>query len=200
MGLEPVILGTVCFSPKINVLRQYAPIYETCVVEKQADFDPVAFIETKFLDTSDPVGSELIAPIEGNRYIDQNWYYKTGLRKNTLSGAQVELSQQIGYEDSNSQWFTPPLQGTSRITLSITQPLLRGAGKMYNSSAILLAQIDAQSCATKRRKIFRSTCWKSATLTGISIFSGRGSCRNADSTRGASRFAVSSRRAATSMR
>jgi hypothetical protein len=145
MGLEPALLGTVCFSPKINVLRQYAPIYETCVVEKQADFDPVAFIETKFLDTSDPVGSELIAPIEGNRYIDQNWYYKSGLRKNTLTGAQLELSQQIGYEDSNSQWFTPPLQGTSRITLSITQPLLRGAGKMYNSSAILLAQIDVQA-------------------------------------------------------
>jgi outer membrane protein TolC len=144
MGLEPVILGTLCFSPKINILRQFAPIYEDKIVEKQADFDPTAFIESKFLDTSDPVGSVLTTG-GPDRYIDQNWYYKSGLRKRTLSGAQVELSQQIGYEDSNSLYFLPEMQGTSRVALSITQPLLKGAGNAYNSSMIVLAQIETQS-------------------------------------------------------
>ena len=32
-----------------------------------------------------------------------------------------------------------------RLSLSITQPLLNGAGKAYNSHLIVLAQIDAQS-------------------------------------------------------
>ena len=148
MGLESVVLGTLCFSPKVNVLRQYAPMHEESIIEKQADFDPTAFVESKFLDTSDPVGSVLTTG-GPDRYIDQNWYYKNGLRKNTLTGAQVELSQQIGYEDSNSLYFLPPLQGTSRISLSITQPLLKGAGKAYNSSAIVWAQIDAQSWRDK---------------------------------------------------
>ena len=37
------------------------------------------------------------------------------------------------------------MQGTSRLSLSVTQPLLNGAGQAYNSNLIVLAQIDAQS-------------------------------------------------------
>jgi outer membrane protein len=145
MELESVVLGTLCFSPQVHVMRQVAPIREDSIVEAQGDFDLRAFVESKFLDTSDPVGSELIAPLEGNRYLDQNWYYSSGVRKKALSGAQIEYSEKIGYENSNSQWFTPPLQGNARMTLTITQPLLNGAGKAYNSRLIVLAQIDAQS-------------------------------------------------------
>ena len=49
---------------------------------------------------------------------------------------------------SNSAYFLPgpdALQGTSRLSLSITQPLLNGAGQAYNTNLIVLAQIDAQS-------------------------------------------------------
>jgi hypothetical protein len=145
MELEPVVLGTLCFSPQVHMMRQVAPIREDSIVEAQGDFDLRAFVESKFIDTSDPIGSELIAPLEGDRYLDQNWYYSSGVRKKTLSGAQIELSEKIGYENSNSQWFTPELQGTARMTLTITQPLLNGAGKAYNSRLIVLAQIDAQS-------------------------------------------------------
>ncbi len=145
MQLESVVLGTLCFSPQVHMMRQVAPIREDSIVEAQGDFDVRAFAESKFIDTSDPIGSELIAPLEGDRYLDQNWYQSVGLRKKGLSGAQIELSQKIGYENSNSQWFTPELQGTARMTLTITQPLLNGAGKAYNSRLVVLAQIDAQS-------------------------------------------------------
>lgn len=145
MELESVVLGTLTFSPQVSVMREIAPLREDTIVEKQADFDPKAFVETKFLDTSEPVGSELTVGPGLTRYIDQNWNYNTGLRKKTLTGAQIELSQKIGYENSNSTFFTPPLQGTSKIALSITQPLLNGAGQAYNSNLIVLAQIDAQS-------------------------------------------------------
>ena len=80
-----------------------------------------------------------------NRYIDQNWNYNNGLRKKTETGAQIELSEKIGYENSNSIYFEPPIQGTSRLWLNITQPLLNGAGKMYNTRLIVLAQIDADT-------------------------------------------------------
>ena len=143
MELEPVILGTISFSPQVNMLREVAPLHEDSIIEAQADFDPRAFVESKFLDTSDPVGS-ILTTGGPDRYIDQNWYYNNGLRKRTLTGAQIELSQKIGYEDSNSLYFIPPLQGTARLSLSITQPLLNGAGKAYNSHLIVLAQIDAQ--------------------------------------------------------
>jgi outer membrane protein len=144
MQLESVVLGTLACSPQIKVMREVAPIREDAIVEAQGDFDPKAFVETKFLDTSDPVGSVLTTG-GPDRYIDQNWNYSTGLRKRTLTGAQIELSQKIGYEDSNSLYFLPALQGSSRLSLNITQPLLNGAGQAYNSRLIVLAQIDAQS-------------------------------------------------------
>jgi outer membrane protein len=151
MGLEPVILGTLCYSPNVNVLREVAPLHEESIVEAQGDFDPRAFIESKFLDTSDPVGSVLTTG-GPDRYIDQNWYYKNGVRKRTLNGTQIELSQQIGYENSNSLYFLPALQGNSRLALSITQPLLNGAGKAYNSRLVVLAQIDLQSARDRSSK------------------------------------------------
>lgn len=155
MELESVILGTLACSPQIKVMREVAPLREDAIVEAQADFDPKAFVETKFLDTSDPVGSVLTTG-GPDRYIDQNWNYNNGLRKRTLTGAQLELSQKIGYENSNSLYFLPPLQGTSRLSLNITQPLLNGAGQAYNSRLIVLAQIDAQSARDRVSKDLQS--------------------------------------------
>jgi outer membrane protein TolC len=144
MGLEPVILGTLRYSPQVKKLGTEVPIREDAIVEAQGDFDPKAFVESKFLDTSDPVGSDLTTG-GPNRYIDQNWNYSNGLRKKALTGAQVEVSQKIGYEDSNSYYFNPKLQGSARLSLNITQPLLNGAGVQYNSRLIVLAQINAAS-------------------------------------------------------
>ncbi len=45
-------------------------------------------------------------------WIDTHWYGSAGIRKQGLSGAQLEVSQQIGYEDSNSLYFVPNHQGT----------------------------------------------------------------------------------------
>jgi outer membrane protein len=151
MELEPVVLGTISFSPQINMLREVAPLREDSVVEAAAEFDPKAFVETKFLDTSDPVGSVLTTG-GPDRFIDQNWNYNNGIRKKTPTGAQIELSEKIGYENSNSVYFLPPLQGTARLSLNITQPLLNGAGQMYNTRLIVLAQIDAQTALQRTSK------------------------------------------------
>jgi outer membrane protein TolC len=152
MGLEPVILGTLRYSPQICVLREVSPIREESVIEAEAEFDPKVFVETKFLDTSDPTGSSLTVGPDQDRLIDQNWNYNNGIRKKSLSGAQIELGQKIGYENSNSIYFTPPLQGNARLSLNITQPLLNGAGKVYNSRLIVLAQIETLTARDKVSK------------------------------------------------
>jgi outer membrane protein TolC len=54
----------------------------------------------------------------------------------------VEVSQQIGYEDSNSLYFDPTHQGTARLAITLTQPLLNGAGTAYNGSVMVLANIS----------------------------------------------------------
>ena len=52
-------------------------------------------------------------------------YSDAGVRKKTLWGGQLEVSQRLGYENSNSTYFTPPYQATAKLSLSYTQPLLR---------------------------------------------------------------------------
>ena len=79
MELESVVLGTLSFSPQVNVMREIAPLREDTIVEKQADFDPKAFVETKLLDTSDPVATTVVTG-SAERYVDQNWYYSNGIR------------------------------------------------------------------------------------------------------------------------
>ena len=77
------------------------------------------------------------------RWLDSNWYSSAGLRTRTTTGTEVEVSQKIGYEDSNSLYFVPPFQGTARLSVRMTKPLLNGAGQAYNTNLIVLADINA---------------------------------------------------------
>ena len=63
-------------------------------------FDWVAFTESKFIDTSDPVGSLLTTGGPG-RYRDHNWTSNSGVRRRAYSGGRFEISQQLGYQDNN---------------------------------------------------------------------------------------------------
>ncbi len=142
MNVESVVLGTLIHSPQVRVLTDAPMIRQTAVVEEQAKFDLHNFAESRFTDTSDPVGSTLTtggAP----RFIDQNLFASGGVRKLTASGAQIEVSQRMGYETNNSLFFVPNQQGTAKMALALTQPLLNGAGKAYNRSLIVIAEINS---------------------------------------------------------
>jgi outer membrane protein TolC len=141
MTADGVVFGALTHSAHIKVLRDVPAIQETVVAEACSQFDWRSFMETKFLDTSDPVGSTLTTG-GPPRYLDQNWNYSAGVRRLGETGARLEAAQRFGYEDSNSVFFVPDQQGTARMSLSLTQPLLNGAGRWYNTSAIVLARID----------------------------------------------------------
>jgi outer membrane protein TolC len=117
-------------------------IGQSAICEAQGKFDPRAFAESKLAALSEPTGS-LLTTGGPDPWIDTHWTAATGIRKQTLTGAQVEVSQQVGYEDSNSLYFSPPHQGTARLNLTLTQPLLNGAGQAYNGSVMVLAEINA---------------------------------------------------------
>lgn len=142
MSLDQVILDTLRHSPQVRAISDTPIIRRTAIVQAQSRFDPVTFAESKWVDTSDPVGN-LLTTGGASRFLDQNWYYSGGVRKRMLLGTQLEASQRFGYQDNNSIFFVPAPQGTSRMTLNLTQPLLQGAGRKYNSSLIVLADIDA---------------------------------------------------------
>ncbi|MEX2141893.1 MAG: TolC family protein [Pirellulales bacterium] len=143
IDLDAIVLGSLLHSAQVKVLRDFPAIQETAIAEAHAQFDVHSFVESKFADTSEPVGSTLTTG-GPPRYLNQNWFSSGGVRQLGPTGARLEAAQKFGYEDSNSVFFVPDQQGTARLSVSLTQPLLNGAGRIYNTSTVLLAQIDVE--------------------------------------------------------
>lgn len=146
LDLDSAVLGVLMFSPQVKVATDFPIIRQTQVANAAARFDPRAFVDSKFTDTSDPVGN-LLTTGGANRFIDQTAISSGGIRKKFTSGGELEAAQRLGYQDNNSNFFIPKSQATSRITLNYTQPLLNGAGKLYNTSTICIAEIQTQEAA-----------------------------------------------------
>jgi outer membrane protein len=126
-------------SPRIQAISQNPLIRELQVVEADSDFDAISFVRSKYDDRVDPVGNTLTTG--GAPFLEDNiWYGEFGLRKKTRTGASFEISERLGFQNSNSTFFVPQDQATATLALNFSQPLLRGAGKYYNRSQILIAQ------------------------------------------------------------
>ncbi|MCE9605260.1 MAG: TolC family protein [Planctomycetia bacterium] len=151
IGLEAVVNRVLMFSPHVRIVADEPVIRGAQVTDAASRFDPRAFLDSKFTDTSDPVGN-LLTTGGASRYLNQNFVSSGGLRQTFASGAKAEVAQKFGYEDSNSRFFIPPNQGTSRITLTITQPLLNGSGKAYNLSSIYLAELGVGAAVGRMQK------------------------------------------------
>ncbi len=154
IDVEGLVLGAMKFSPKVLALSTIPEIQKTEICAAQAAFDPRAFLESKFIRTSETATTILTAGGDTSltpRYRDSNWYYSGGIRKRTELGGQFEASQKFGLDDNNALIYQPSWapypQGSSRLVLSYTQPLLNGAGRAYNESVIVLAAIEASAAS-----------------------------------------------------
>lgn len=144
ISLNDTLISALQYSHQIQVFAELPLIRETSITEADAAFDWSMFLDSKWNDTSDPVGNSLTAGPGISRFRDHNLTFSAGARKRTWAGGQFELSQQAGLQNNNSQFFTPNDQGTSRLVLSFSQPLMRGKGTTYNRSLVCLASIDKQ--------------------------------------------------------
>jgi outer membrane protein TolC len=151
LDLDATVSGVLMYSPLVRIAADVPVIRETQIADAAARFDPRVFIDSKFTDTSDPVGN-LLTTGGANRFIDQTSINSAGIRKTNTTGGQFEAAQRMGYQNNNSIFFIPKDQGTSRITLTYTQPLLNGAGKMYNTSVVYLAELNTQAAMAQLQR------------------------------------------------
>ncbi len=145
--LDSLLVRAVSHSSKIKVFSELPLIRETSIVVADAAFDWHAFVDSKWNDTNDPVGNTLVGAFP--RYKNQQLSNSGGLRRRTLIGGNLEASQQVGFQNSNSIYLNPNPQSTTRLALSYTQPLMRGAGQLYNKSLICLAEIETKVAETE---------------------------------------------------
>ena len=148
LSIEEILVRAIRCSSQVRVFSDLPLIRETSVVEADAAFDWTAFLDARWQDLDDPVGSTLTIggsnPNILGRYKDDHFTTQGGVRKRTRQGGTLQLSEQLGWQRTNSTFFTPNPQGTSRLVLGYTHPLLRGSGQVYNESLICLAQLDTE--------------------------------------------------------
>ncbi|MBC7816501.1 MAG: TolC family protein [Planctomycetaceae bacterium] len=145
LSIEEILVRAIRCSSQVRVFSDLPLIRETSITEADAAFDWTAFLDTRWQDLNDPVGSTLTIGTPGvNRYKDEHFTGQGGVRKRTREGGTLQLSEQLGWQRTNSTFFTPNPQGASRLVLGYTHPLLRGSGQVYNESLICLAQLDTE--------------------------------------------------------
>lgn len=133
---------TVNFSQKVDAVREVTLVRQARVEEECAAFNPSLFADSIFNSTSDPVGNTLTTG-GPSRLREDDWGTNAGLRRSTDTGVTWQLSQQTGLKDSNSLFFNPANQARSRMVMGVTKPLLRGRGRVYNTSLIVTASFQS---------------------------------------------------------
>ena len=141
--VNQLIVSALQNSAQVKVFSDLPLIRETAITEADAAFDWVSFMETRWDDISEPVGNTLTTG-GPPRFRDHNFTHSAGARRRNTLGGEFEVSQRLGYQNNNSVFFLPNDQGTARLTMSYTQPLMRGAGRVYNTSLTVLASIDTK--------------------------------------------------------
>ena len=156
LTLDEVLVRTLQYSNQIRVFSDLPMIRRTAIIEADAAFDWSKFMETRWDDLNDPVGSSLTVGGSGTRYVNQQWTAGAGLRRRNKAGGQLEVKQTLGHQRTNSNFFQPNPQGTARLVLGYTQPMLRGRGKIYNESLTFLAKIDVSIADDEFRRQLQS--------------------------------------------
>ena len=139
--LDTVLLDTLQHSPKIQSVSHRTSVAMEKIVQQDAVFDPALILETKYGRTNDPVGNTLTTG-GPPRLVEESLNASAGVRRLTRTGTVLDLSQQIGLLDSNSQFFDPVNQGNARLSLSLTKPLKAGSGRLYNERLLTQARIS----------------------------------------------------------
>ena len=145
VGVDWLIHSALQHSPSVKAVSTEPRISESLLVEESAEFDWRTFLETTYDDFNDPVGSTLTTGNNDDRFVDKNWSGSGGMRRRNGLGGEFEFSQRLGRQSNNSVFLIPNPQGTTRLELNYTQPLLNGAGRAYNQSQIVLARITRNS-------------------------------------------------------
>lgn len=143
VDLDTLLLIALRHSEHVQALSLEPQIRETEVARQAAQFDTSAFLESKWNDLNDPVGNTLTTG-GPNRYLDENWENRGGLRRKNWLGGEAEIAQEFGLRETNSLFFIPAQQANTRLVLSYTQPLMKGRGRCYNESLVVLAHIDSE--------------------------------------------------------
>jgi outer membrane protein TolC len=140
-GTDVVTSGETIYEPAIT---------NTSIDQNRARFDPVFQSQNTALRVNEPLGSFIFPPL-GFGIIGQPLQTitsSTGVSKTFLTGGQFSVTEDIDYAFAESNFFQAANllnpQTANHLTLSVSQPLLQGAGAAANMAPILVARINTE--------------------------------------------------------
>ena len=142
--LDRLLTAALFHSSQVKVFSDLPLIRRTAIAEAEGRFTPRFFAEGLYERSDDPVGSTLQTG-GPDRFEEDQLVGEFGIRARTRTGADVTLSERISYVDNNSVFFIPNPQSRALLSLSVVQPLLRGAGTGYNTAILEIAEIDSEA-------------------------------------------------------
>lgn len=140
LSLPEALQNALNEAPELKILHADWYITMQEQIRQDAAFDWTTFVDSVWNRDSTPVGSQLDGATQ--RLRSRTASASAGLRRLDRSGGQLEVSQQLGLRESNSQFISPNFQGNSRLNLRYERPLLRGAGKEYTTGPLQLSELD----------------------------------------------------------
>lgn len=140
--VDDLYIRALRHSSQIRVFSDLPLIRETGIREARGAFDTNAYLQGKFDRSNDPVGNTLTTG-GASRFEQDEWSFEAGAKKKFITGTEVTVSQQLSRTDNNSIYFVPNPQSAATLSVSVVQPLLKGAGLGYNRSIIQIARLDS---------------------------------------------------------
>jgi outer membrane protein TolC len=142
LSVDELYVRAIRNSSQIRVFSDLPLIRETGIREAQGAFDTNAYLQGKFDRANDPVGNTLTTG-GASRFKQDEWSFEAGVKKKVITGAEINISQTLSRTDNNSIYFLPNPQSNAKLSVSVVQPLLKGAGVGYNRSIMQIARLDS---------------------------------------------------------
>ncbi|WP_198174405.1 TolC family protein [Mesorhizobium xinjiangense] len=157
LSVDDVINRMISQSNQLAAISDVPLIRDTVANEATGRFDPFIFADSEYESTEQPrsslleTGTSSTAP---ENLADDRFTSEFGIGQPLITGGEVRLSQRLGTENSNSDFFVPDDQANADIALEIRQPLLDGAGVLVNTAPIHVAKLERdRSIAELQRQI-----------------------------------------------
>ena len=150
-GLYDLVDRASRTSLQINSFGTLPAIRDTAVEEAAGRYAPEFFAEGRHDYRNDPT-TALSQTAGDPRQRDTEYVLEAGGRTRLRTGAEVTLSQRFSRLDSNIITYNPKRQSRARTSLSVVQPLLRGAGVAYGNATERVAENEAETARDEFRR------------------------------------------------
>ncbi len=145
VSLERCVRSAAERNLDVQIARLGPAILEADVVAAQAAFDWLLFSNNQWSDTDRPQAGQAFFGTTGAIInSSQSITSSTGLRRNLVTGGQLEVRQDLLYSDVRGSFFgaspSPNPAQSVDVVVGLTQPLLRGAGSSNALAQVRIAQ------------------------------------------------------------